>query len=125
MLLAVGTVVAVLSIPSSTGPTGNSQENQVQQKSLKAKQDIADQKEEKSSASEEGEETEEDVQSKKTEEGGSNFEQLYCNWAYTVISATKQGKVKGVFTKVTKRKGGRGFEFPNAFSSDKKRKRKK
>ena len=63
--------------------------------------------------------------SKKTEEGGSNFEQLYCNWAYTVISATKQGKVKGVFTKVTKRKGGRGFEFPNAFSSDKKRKRKK
>jgi len=61
--------------------------------------------------------------SKKTEEGGSNFERLYCNWAYTVISATKQGKVKGVFTKVSKRKGGKGFEFPNAISSEKKKKK--
>ena len=61
--------------------------------------------------------------SKKTEEGGSNFEQLYCNWAYTVISATKQGKVKGVFTKVSKRKGGKGFEFPNAVFSEKKKKK--
>ena len=61
--------------------------------------------------------------SKKTEEGGSNFEQLYCNWAYTVISATKQGKVKGVFTKVSKRKGGKGFEFPNAVFSKKKKKK--
>ncbi|CAL6390720.1 unnamed protein product [Bathycoccus prasinos] len=61
--------------------------------------------------------------SKKTEEGSSNFEQLYCSWAYTVISATKQGKVKGVFTKVSKRKGGKGFEFPNAVFSEKKKKK--
>lgn len=60
--------------------------------------------------------------SKKTEEGGPNFEKLYCNWAYSVIStSSKKGKVRNIdFTKVKASKG-KGFDL-NASDGKKKKK---
>ena len=55
------------------------------------------------------------MRARKRKKACSNFEQLYCNWAYTVISATKQGKVKEVFTKVTKAKVAEDLSFQMRF----------